>query len=221
MQALVSKTFVFAAAAGCSLKSGNRKLVDGCCCTYQTPLFEFSDSSRQNIHRLKHSRRKQYSRMPQPTHRPSKDSGRMPCSAGGGALMTLNVSARINRPLSVGSQCSRRFRVRSSVLACVLLDRKVYLTDARTHRDRYTQISGRRQRRRVYARFIVTARVVYSTLHSARTTHTHARPALCTRALERVCWEPNSVSSLCTLRLVLRRGPGFHLQRVYLWHLLR
>ena len=106
----------------------------------------------------------------------------MPCSAGGGALMTLNVSARINRPLSVGSQCSRRFRVRSSVLACVLLDRKVYLTDARTHRDRYTQISGRRQRRRVYARFTVASRVVYSTLHSARTTHTHARPALCTRA---------------------------------------
>ena len=135
--------------------------------------------------------------------------------------MTLNVSARINRPLSVGSQCSRRFRVRSSVLACVLLDRKVYLTDARTHRDRYTQISGRRQRRRVSARFTVASRVVYSTLHSARTTHTHARPALCTRALERVCWEPNSVSSLCTLRLVLRRGPGFHLQRVYLWHLLQ
>ena len=69
VQALVSKTFVFAAAAGCSLKSGNRKLVDGCCCTYQTPLFEFSDSSRQNIHRLKHSRRKQYSRMPH-TDRP-------------------------------------------------------------------------------------------------------------------------------------------------------
>ena len=142
----------------------------------------------------------------------------MPYSAGGGALMTLNVSARINRPLSVGSQCSRRFRVRSSVLACVLLDRKVYLTDARTHRDRYTQISGRRQRRRVYARFTVAARV-YSTLHPARTTHTHARPALCTRAC--VLGTKNYVSSLCTLRLVLRRGPGFHLQRVYLWHLLR
>ena len=110
--------------------------------------------------------------------------------------------------------------------ACVLLYSLVSCltekyTDARTHRDRYTQISGRRQRRRVYARFTVASRVVYSTLHSARTTHTHARPALCTRALERVCWEPNSVSSLCTLRLVLRRGPGFHLQRVYLWHLLR
>ena len=123
VQALVSKTFVFAAAAGCSLKSGNRKLVDGCCCTYQTPLFEFSDSSRQNIHRLKHSRRKQYSRMPQPTHRPSKDSGRMPCSAGGGALMTLNVSARINRPLSVLSTLPRAF---FCSLVCVLLDRKVH-----------------------------------------------------------------------------------------------
>ena len=40
----------------------------------------------------------------------------------------------------------------------------------------------RRQRRRVYVRFTVAARVVYSTLHSARTTHTHARPALRTRA---------------------------------------
>ena len=84
-----------------------------------------------------------------------------------------------------------------------------------------TQISRRRQRRRAYARFTVAARVVYSTLHSARTTHTHARPALCTRAQTCVLGTKNSVSSLCTLRLVLRLGPGFHLQRVYLWHLLR
>ena len=62
---------------------------------------------------------------------------------------------------------------------------------------------------------------MYSTLHSSRTTHTHARPALCTRAQTVCVGNQNSVSSLCTLRLVLRRGPGFHLQRVYPWHLLR
>ena len=52
---------------------------------------------------------------------------------------------------------------------------------------------------------------MYSTLHSARTTYTHARPALCTRAqtcvlgTKRVCWEAN----VCVLSVHFARFASY------------